>query len=427
MKNYLLLLCFLFVMPIASGAQQWRLIRADRYAPDSTGKPLSLQGYSKYYYSNGRGSNFDNSEILYDKMEGFGVDHNGTHSLYSEQQKSYNINNDITVDEYLTISYNPSLTKAPYLKSVYTYKGTLLDSIHHYRHNTQLKRYKHNGSEVYQYDANGNKVAQYNYDTGWHKRQAIYHSYDANNRVIKDSMVSYYNGSTYIIGVEVYKYYASGSLRSKEWFINNGSAALTLKHRNHYSYNAKGLIASDSAWDVNNLGYTVLFNVSTYTYNAQDLLVKEEQGRYANLNGKDVFQYAYVTTNSYTSFGYVKNTILSVKDATQEEKTDSVCYYYDPYFEVGAPVVKPKGGQLTAYPVPSSNFTNLKWQADKPTTINARIVNLQGQVVKQWSDDVEGTYTKSIHVGNLPAGNYIVILQANNTIVKRSIIVNNDR
>lgn len=422
MKNYLLLLCFLLAMPIASDAQNWRLIRSDRYAPDSTGKPLRLKWYSKYYYSNSRGSNFDNSVILFDKMEGFGVDHNGKHQLGYEIIQNYNTNNDLLSHEYLSVVYNPSQSKVPHFKMTYAYTANLQDSMIRYNYDSQLKKYKYSTAYVYQYDANGNMIVQYNYDTGWNKLQARYYSYDANNRVIKDSVVSYYNGNTYVLGVEVYKYYTSGNLRSKEWFISNGSA-LELKQRDHYSYNTKGLIAGDSLWQVNSMGDTTLFSVSTYTYNTQDLLVNEEQERYAFFNGNNVFQYAYVTTNSYTSFGYVKNTVQSVKDATQEERTDSMCYYYDPYFEVGAPAVKSKEGQLTAYPVPSSSFINLKWQADKPTHINARIVNLQGQVVKQWSDDVEAAYNKSIYVGELPAGKYYIILDTGTNTYKCNIVI----
>ncbi len=73
--------------------------------------------------------------------------------------------------------------------------------------------------------------------------------------------------------------------------------------------------------------------------------------------------------------------------------------------------------------MPSSDFINLNWETEKPTTIKAKMVNLKGEVVKQWSDKVDSTYSKSVQVGELAAGNYYIVLSVEGKQMKKKLIL----
>lgn len=77
------------------------------------------------------------------------------------------------------------------------------------------------------------------------------------------------------------------------------------------------------------------------------------------------------------------------------------------------------------YPNPFSTVTSIPFELEHPGNVRIRLIDLLGREVLRIRDDymAPGKHTQVLQAGGLATGNYIVELQANDRVVRRSIII----
>lgn len=404
-------------------AQQWRLVKKEQYIHFNSA-PYHLQEYEDYYYSGNRGFNKDTTNIPFDNILCDRIDKYSAIGLPIEQRgeeyRTYDANDRMIEQQYYKVSFRSSVkVLTPSTKYTYSYNsnGKPKDMDLYDSYSDVLQKHMKHYRTSYSYDANNNKT--YAVTQGLNGATPVmiweeFYTYNAGNRMLADSIVSYTNGVFSSSRYNRYTYDAAGNLATQKYYDSTGQRVfLALAY--HYIYDAKNRLVLDSTWFANSSNMSTTLRFRSYTYDTNDRLVRMVATEDSSTAINEV-------SYSYTPFGRVDGKV-EMSYSGGPEYYDSTKYYYSIYWPANTSTIASQNDELIAYPVPSSNFINLKWEAAKPTTIHARIVNLQGQIVKQWSDDAAGTYTKSIHVGSLPAGNYIVIFEGGGELLRKEVSI----
>lgn len=404
-----------------ANAQQWRLSKTEYYTADFVGAPFEIEVMVKFHYSDGRGSTAPwNDDIWFDKEEWYSNVANQPTQVTSYATRQYNGNNDVT--EEIEFDYDLNLSKfLPSYKEENMYSNNKLDSVLYYYYDAAQSKYEFEGSDKDSYDGNGRLSTTKRYNDANVLDEIEYFTYDANGNLLVDSTVSYYTGSAKPIMIQIYDYDGAGN-QTKVTFVNYNTGSRAVVGRNYYYYDANNLLLGDSS-ETQADGYTAR---STYTYDAQNRMASATRNLISRSGGSITSSDSTITDYSYTTPGYIdvaRSVTYFSGFGSTGIREDSIQYYYSPYFPVNANSVAKQTAELVAYPVPSSDFINLKWETEKPTAINGRIVNMHGQVVRQWNDNADGAYYKSINVANLSAGNYYIVIAADGKQIEKKITV----
>lgn len=459
--RYRITLLALLLISAAAQAQQWRVAAQLREATEEIGgatNPVYLVYDSTAYtydYTSNRGSSYMNDSIEYTDMVVYANDSFPALSYRKNDRyiRTYNTDNTVSTVLYESDRYRNGW-RAQMLDSFFYSNGNLVQHIKHdYSYNTTF-------SYMYKYQYNANNELKVKEDYRWNSNTSTYllekksfYDYDNHGNITRDSLVAgtgvmqhvykYTNvydlqgqleqkwcmsRNPYYPALDTYyvNYYNSaGDINTEyKFYLNNAVPGLDTATVRFYSYNAAGAVVKDSLLSrLNNNAPLSTENVTSFTYDAQGRINSVTEESYSQLTGLNYG--SQHRTFSYTSFGSLAEEVSGTTSKTpmQTKYTHRIRYNYELYWPVSAANIATKQQEeLQAYPVPATDFVNIKWTTDKPTRIQGRLVNLQGQVVKQWSDNADGDYYKSINTSGLPAGAYFIILQTNNTKVKRSII-----
>ena len=66
----------------------------------------------------------------------------------------------------------------------------------------------------------------------------------------------------------------------------------------------------------------------------------------------------------------------------------------------------------TGNPGPAVVYVNIELDLEAVPDVSFVIVDMQGRVVKRWNEAVQPQYKKQVYLNNLPAGKYILQVQA---------------
>lgn len=425
MKRYFLpiksaMIAALLITPMLASAQNWRVYKGEYYHSSQLGAPLTLDEKTEFTYSNGRGSDPQNEEVMFDEQTWYSDMVNQPTVVTSKTSRQYDANNNVTEEIDYTYDIVNSVLVPDY-KTEMVYNGNVLDSTVYYSYDNSLNQYDLDWSEKDTYNGNGKIEMVKRYDDMNVLEEMEFFSYNSNGMVTSDSMVYIMGGVPQPTSVLLYEYDVTGMLLTKLTYVSYYTGSRVVEGSNYYYYDANNLLQGDSS-DTQPNGYTVR---NTYQYDGQNRLIGGTHILTVRNNGTITNADSSINTISYTSFGYIDaeaSTRYSLSVATNITK-DSTQYYYGMYFPVGVQTVVTQGNDMVVYPVPSSNFINIKWEVAKPTKLDARIVNIQGQTVRQWSDNADGVYYKSINVGELSAGNYYIVIVANGEKIEKKITV----
>ena len=78
---------------------------------------------------------------------------------------------------------------------------------------------------------------------------------------------------------------------------------------------------------------------------------------------------------------------------------------------------------ISLYPVPAVTYTNIEMNFDKPTGFSIIIFDMQGRMVKQFTDKANGQYKKNINVQDMPAGQYMLQVKTGKETLSRNFTV----
>lgn len=413
------ILAAVLLSPAITDAQSWRLDKTESYYSNQTGAPLTLSLKTQYSYSGARGSSPDNKEILYDNKDQY-YDRNNPNRVSSRTTHTYNGNN--AMEEQFIYNYSISTSQLePTSKLLNTYVNGRLDSVTAYQYHPTQKVYEVQSTGKYIYDANGNTIKEQGYDVGTGAVvDVLEHDYDANNRVLRDSSYFFNNGvpqTTYVIN---YTYDNNGNLivTSAADYSTGVKVDVGI---HYYYYDANGLLKGDSAGalppgDVHK---------RAYEYDAQARLIGDTAVNIIDIGGGAIFADSTIGSYQYTSFGHLEmdEHIKYSMNTTFNINHDSNRHFYAMYFPVSTGTVAQQDADLVAYPIPGNDFLNIKLQLSKPTRINARILNMQGQTVAQWSDNADDVYYKSIKVDGLMTGNYYLVVDVDGVKMTKAITI----
>lgn len=271
----------------------------------------------------------------------------------------------------------------------------------------------------YNYSYNANKqlvyLEAYLWGDSYTDPRRHHYFYDANGALVKDSLSGQAAGRYSAWMNTEYDYNSAGQKVSAKAFDPvNAQGVAKLKYQNYYSYNAQGLMAEDSLYNFEKSTYTV----HKYLYNPQGLIMVD------TIRNNDLSKYYFVTYD-YTSFDYIDQKVQWNYDTTLKTfyQRSISKYKYAHYWPVGISSIHDQGDELVLYPVPANDLLNVKWQHKGITTLQARIVNMQGQTVLSWQDEVDNVYQKQMMINNLPEGQYYLQLVADGAMYRKVFTV----
>ena len=91
-------------------------------------------------------------------------------------------------------------------------------------------------------------------------------------------------------------------------------------------------------------------------------------------------------------------------------------FYYQVYFPTSVNNLSTSGINMQLYPVPVETQLNISLNMDRSQVFSFSIIDLKGSVIRNWSDEVEGSYQKTIPVAELPAGSYFIKAQSKDAV-----------
>lgn len=389
---------------------QQRLTKFDNYQRYNRTGTFSLWWSEVYHYLP------NNSSNNADRVEIFGRDWGASASpvqKVGETRNVLNANGKITESSMLELDGNGVLI--PYEKIVYSYNSagyldTMTDYIADNSGNLQLysaeKRYTNSKGLL-------TKMITYNYSqTVETLYLEQYLDYNANGSVMYDSSVEHDKTGSVLRIVKTHAYNTKGNIASTEeyWYYTMNSGK-QLEGRSYYHYDGQGQLIVDSVLDLN-------IGLPEYDSKEETYYYRSSNGLLQRTEYKSTLEYrttsAFVDHEQFTYYnakGDVDYLIsLYEENSTGSIVDDSIKYHYGTYTPGSG---SNSSSNIVAYPIPSGNILNMQWPASGGVaSITVRIVNSRGQIVKQWTDQANGTYYKTIDVSSLQAGNYYIVLDA---------------
>lgn len=406
MKHLYLLVLFLIICGNAD-AQLWRLVKKKEVKNDGDSS-ITLYQCEVGAPNLEIPANISSSVIPYDTSEKrvsaqyMIIYRNGMVTDVRKEEWYYNTNNDIK--EYNIYEGQKYLNKT--YASTYSYKGNYLDSIWTYEYSRNDPRaqptlYK---VEEYKYDNVGKVIERGKYKT---KGGGVIYFYKYNSQGLKvcDSIISSngveirsidYNGSgkaiqlttiiRYSSNIDTYFNYYKRDAQNRIVESEFGATPNRMaEFRNLYVYDNLGNLIIDSFW-TSNSSFTQykLDYVYKYTYNKFNLVTQKED-----------------LLNSTITY-----------------------YYYEHYWPAGVQEQVDDSIQLKVYPNPASNgVLTIRAELKLEEGVAFTITDMQGKQLMHWQDKTGHNYTKQIPVSHLPAGMYILMLEAGSSKTTRQFIV----
>lgn len=400
------------------------------YLPDSA--DFVIMDTAHVTYSGERGGDLNSMYLKFD--DGISWSDTGTGLQPSEQyHQTFDVNDNILTS--LSESWNGSAWVNNW-GTLFTYDGN--------NNTTTEIEIEWNGSNwdssykySYSYDVNNRLIAEIGQawnGSNWENDYSFNITFDLNGNPIVTTL-SEWNGTIWDSSSKNISTYNGNNLitllRHQEW---NGTAwEDNMQVATTYDMNNIVLTVTQQSWNgtawvntnmqtntitnndiVNeiyqmwqNNGWVNMFNV-VKTYDGNDNLITETNQIYS----VNAFENFSRITRAYNSF----NQVTSEKDDSWVNNTWAPedgdfwgRYYYEDYNTTGINNIA-TAGNFNVYPVPANNHikVDMAWEEAQPFTVS--ILDMQGRLIRNFSEKAMKNYSKSIDVSQLPAGNYLIKL-----------------
>lgn len=301
---------------------------------------------------------------------------------------------------------------------------------------------------LYSYDAAGKMTASY-YQTWtgnlWIKHVNSTLVYDANDNVKQFNstghIVDYaYDGSDNLVSVVDQRFDQStnswDNFNRKTYSYKNDNiniyvlevwagAAWVKTSRWEYEYNSNDKVIESTEYTWNGISWD-RYKKNFIVYDTNDNLIEDVEqvwsassNSYVN-NKKEIREYNEFNQPTLSeTFTWKVNTW----DHTNDDEL--IRFHYEIYDPTDVSEFVLHEGDVNVYPVPAVNQLNI--DADlKGGEHNADIViiDMLGKTVYHSSEQVAGSYHKTIQVDGIPSGNYIVSLRADKAVMTKQISIN---
>ncbi len=405
--------------PAKTTANASRLIAATTRSFQSGN--LEIQDSAHCWYTSGYGYDYARDQWKFDHATDW--DYDG--SSYTE---AYHVTNTIDANGHVTMSAFEEFDGSNWIT----------DEIEKYSYNAQgqttVELYaSFDGSQwdsmrtTYTYNAQGRlaQQANENWDNSssqWVQSDRFTNTYDANGNLTLE-LQEFWDGNnnqyapvnrttnTYVnnlLTVALFEYISNG-----QW-INAGQTL--------YTYNAQGNVTlqENQNWGQ---GAWVPGNRITNTYNStNDMITSTREdfilGQFETQGRRTMTYNNYHQVLVETEEGYNTTTgQFEMQDGNQEMRN-----YYEEYTN-SVKDTKAAGGNFSVYPVPAKGVLHLRTSLNEATSATIQLLDMNGRVVKQQQLPTAKQFNTAIDIANLPAGNYIMQLNASGKVMTQKVTV----
>lgn len=434
--RYLLAITVLLFTCNPSQAQQWRVVGKVYEKFYSAGSQYNVHDSTTYQYdyNKQRGSSLLNDTILCDWERKYGLlGSNAPQIVYANH---YTYNNDdqcVTQAHYANDGLFNNWDLISTDTATYT-SGKLTRKIYyHIAPSPAPKGYEMQptSNEIFEYNTNGQVNAYFK--GRWTGRGVAmltdtkhYYTYNSADQLLLDSLsYLYLSVFTFLPGTQNASVYdAQGKLIEKvRYYIDTPSNKVN--NRTYYYYNAQGQLVGDSVQTFHPPNVIIPQNIHSYTYDAAGRIATDTLKLY--LGGATQLHQLEVTTYAYTSFGCIDKIVKRVYRAVDNAiiNTETTKYYYEHYWplEVGNGI-RAFNPNIVIAPNPATNYLFVYWEVEQGIThVQGRMINIQGQAMKHWEDNVNHTYSKRISLADVSNGLYFLELYTDKGLIRKKVLV----
>ncbi|MBS1772301.1 MAG: T9SS type A sorting domain-containing protein [Bacteroidetes bacterium] len=393
-----------------SSAQNFRLKILKREAYDYTSSRMYVCDSAVYFYSGKKMGSFSNNSLVsvspiydrwvdvflkmypnmqYDSATFITYWPSGSVKSNHMLQQTIDMNSNIILFSNATYS----LPASPPSTSIdtYSYIGNKMTE----HRNFGVDRYVYNslgqldtiissssGITAYFYNSSGQltQILSTNYYYG--KQD---YSYNSSGQLISISSYAK-SGSAWVLANRFsYTYTSAGNIDVEIREFNPfGKTPISNFSKKEYSYDASNKVTSYiyHGWNISNSSWDTLYRYD-YTYNSADLMSTIES-RYW-INGSWDYYNDTSSSSSRLTFIYEPNWPTNINEQTAD-------------------------ASIKLYPSPSSAFIRIEIDKVFTQDFKAAIYDIQGRVVRQWTEPKTNTYSRTIPLTELPNGSYILKL-----------------
>ena len=432
MKKHLLLSALALIMYIGSKAQQ-PILRAEAYySNQQSPNSYYLRDSIDFLYSNGRNSIANRQSTGYYGDRNYRYDtayimrNTNATTLRKFALLVQTFTND-SIDLMYDYSYDViSQVYKPVGRRRHYYNANhLLDSMFQDNYSTASMTWTNNSRTEYTYDGNGDMtMIVYSRWAGtipaWHYSGIVSYWHNNNHNVIQ-SKTKHYNYNTFVLEDSIfhrYTYDGTGMVLLNDTTFSKDSLADIVTG---YTYNSSGFKIMDSTYDYINstLGWAYQ-GKKEYTYDASGNNIQVTTVSWDKANS-----IYYETQKAYYTYNSFNQLIKNDGEVWNNNGWNKDGSYRFLYYDIPNSVEQFSTEQqkMALYPIPATTYTNLEMNFDKPTGFSVIISDMQGRMVKQFTDKVDGQYKKNINVQDMPAGQYILQLKTNSETISKNFTV----
>ncbi|RYD55791.1 MAG: T9SS type A sorting domain-containing protein [Sphingobacteriales bacterium] len=264
-----------------------------------------------------------------------------------------------------------------------------------------------------------------NTTSAWNNTQQITYTYSSNN--LTNELLEVWDKSISAwmkMNKTEYTYNGAGENTSKilsRWIPTTSSWLFIFK--NDYEYTSGNVKADTfSSWDDGTSMWTQNW-LYTYTYdNNKNLLTSLTRSP-----GPDSFLYYRSQEWTYNSYNQPTRFIASEWDFVTKmwvpmNASSVLSNYYYTLFNVGVRHLS-SSLNVNVFPVPAQNFLVVGINMDSPAEIRATLYDMQGRMVKYWTENTQGNYQRTVPVSELPNGVYILQVKTGNKELTKTLSI----
>lgn len=384
-------------------------------------------------FNNGHFASIDSVEYKYWANRGSGPN-----------LESPNSDDHVLFDVSYSYKFNNSL--GSYVQEKYReqgFKNDLVTSLTYQTWDVANKLWKKTERYLYKYDGIGKMTSselQLWYDPLWITHQNSVLSYNSNDKVVSMNSQAYsvdfsYSGNNLVSVVD--KVFSQGNWNYSErksytytgtdvteyvletW--DKASSTWQKAKKWDYTYDANKDVTEtvEYIWGNNGWDYNVK---SVYTYDNQHNMLTEVdkvwQAGTASFENSAKQAWAY---NSFSQPEVITTYSWDGSKWVNSAGTDyQIFFYYETYDPNDVPYFADKES-INIYPVPASSTINVDLGSGQVRNVHLSVVDMTGRVV--YNAGNPGTNVQQVPVHNLPAGNYMLLVSADDKRYTKRIVV----
>ncbi len=302
----------------------------------------------------------------------------------------------------------------------------------------------------YYYDANGNvstELDAFNNGSSWDSSRYIY-NYNAAGQVTQqliehwDKQTSQWEGGLRVTNT----YNAAGDLTvslNENWYNNQWMPG----YRQTYTYSGNLLI--ERVTETYNMQWENAAKTE-YAYGSNNYVLVEENFTWMNNAWEPSQRYTYTYSTQgdkltsamdiFSSGGYEQQNLLTFtynsyhqELSEAEEKWDviqnkyilggyRIDFYYEEYTN-GVKDARATGENLTVFPVPAHDILHISTLLPAPAAASLQLLDMNGRIVKEAQLPTTVQQHITISTASLPAGTYMLQMNAGGKLVTRKVVV----